>query len=142
MPVEVTRTISRSRSPCGEGDRDVECLHDRARIVDASSGFESRRPDVISLPARTDSRSFRAGRSRSSLRDHDGQVMSEWDEPTTRSTPGAVMCNALTVVCAVFAPSPELVCSLMITAMPPGNEMAVFGFEFTIRCPATVSDTN
>ena len=47
------------------------------------------------------------------------------------STPGAVTCSALTVIDPAFPPD-ELVCSLTMTLMPPGNEMTRFGFDTTM----------
>ena len=67
--------------------------------------------------------------------------MSEWAEATTMSMLGPLMCRALTVVEPAFPPD-ELVCSLRMTLMPPGNEMARFGLDTTMRWPATVKPTS
>src|SRR6266478_6227423 len=53
------------------------------------------------------------------------QVISE-GEATTMSMLGPMTCSALTVIAPVF-PLGELVCSLTITLMSSGNEMATFG---------------
>jgi len=55
-------------------------------------------------------------------------VISEWAEETRMSMLGPVTCSALTVIAPVFPPD-ELVCSLTMTLMPPGNAMATFGLR-------------
>jgi hypothetical protein len=54
--------------------------------------------------------------------------MSECAEPTTISMPGPFTCSALTVIDPA-PPLGELVCSLTMRLMPPGNEIERFGFE-------------
>ncbi len=44
---------------------------------------------------------------------------------------GPLTCNALTVIDPVFPPD-ELVCSLTMRLMPPGNETATFGLDTTM----------
>ena len=44
---------------------------------------------------------------------------------------GPVTCSALTVVAPVF-PLGELDCSLTMTLMPPGNELATFGLATAV----------
>ena len=51
------------------------------------------------------------------------QVIPDWAEATTMSMLGPLTCSALTVIDPVFPPD-ELVCSLTMRLMPPGNEMA------------------
>src|SRR3982074_1674029 len=53
---------------------------------------------------------------------------------------GPLTCSALTVMAPVFPPD-ELVCSLTMTLIPPGNEMARFGFTARTGCPATIRPT-
>jgi hypothetical protein len=67
--------------------------------------------------------------------------MSEWAEATTISMLGPVTCSALTVISPVF-PLGELVCSLTMTLMPPGKEMATFGLTTRTGCPATTRPTS
>ena len=54
---------------------------------------------------------------------------------------GPVTCSALTVIAPVF-PLGELVCSLTMTLMPPGKEMATFGLTARTGCPATTRPTS
>lgn len=54
---------------------------------------------------------------------------------------GPVTCNALTVIDPLVPPD-ELVCSLMMTLIPPGREIERFGFETRIDWPATVNPTS
>jgi len=70
-----------------------------------------------------------------------GQVIPDWAEATTMSMLGPLTCSALTVIDPVFPPD-ELVCSLTITLMPPGAEMATFGLEVRTGWPATTRPTN
>ena len=67
-------------------------------------------------------------------------MISEWAEATTISMPGPFTCSPLTVVDPALPPD-ELVCSLTVRLMPPGNEMARFGFETAIGWPAATSPT-
>ena len=67
--------------------------------------------------------------------------MSECAEPTTMSMLGPVTCSAFTVIDPAFPPD-ELVCSLMITLIPPGSEIERLGFEVRIDWPATVNPTS
>src|SRR5262245_35777303 len=67
--------------------------------------------------------------------------MPERADATTMSMLGPVTCSALTVIDPVFPPL-ELDCSLTMTLMPPGTEMARFGFAATIGVPATVRFTS
>src|SRR5437870_195725 len=69
-----------------------------------------------------------------------GHVISGWAEATTISMPGPVTCSPLTVIDPALPPD-ELVCSLTLRAMPPGNEMARFGFETAIGWPAATRPT-
>src|SRR5467141_2452805 len=55
--------------------------------------------------------------------------------------PGPFTCSALTVIDPAFPPD-ELVCSLTVRLMPPGNGMARFGFEATMGWPAATSPTS
>ena len=48
--------------------------------------------------------------------------MSECVEATTMSRLGPVTCSAFTVIDPAFPPD-ELVCSLMMTVIPPGSEI-------------------
>src|SRR6266404_3788855 len=70
-----------------------------------------------------------------------GHVISEWAEATTMSMLGPLTCSALTVIAPVF-PLGELVCSLTMRLMPPGNEMARFGLEASTGCPAATKSTS
>ena len=54
---------------------------------------------------------------------------------------GPITCNALTVIDPLVPPD-ELVCSLMMTLIPPGREIETFGFETRIDWPATVNPTS
>ncbi len=53
---------------------------------------------------------------------------------------GPLTCSALTVIDPVFPPD-ELVCSLTMRLMPPGNEMARFGVDTRMDWPAAVKPT-
>src|SRR6267154_1997900 len=68
------------------------------------------------------------------------QVIPDWAEATTMSMLGPLTCSALTVIEPVFPPE-ELVCSLTMRLMPPGNEMARFGVETRTDCPAATKPT-
>ena len=57
------------------------------------------------------------------------------------SMAGPVTCSAFTVIDPVFPPG-ELVCSLTMTLMPPGTEMATFGLTTRTGCPATTRPTS
>ena len=72
---------------------------------------------------------------------HQEQVMSEWAEATTMSRAGPVTCSAFTVIDPLDPPD-ELVCSLIMTLIPPGREIERFGLEFRIDWPATVKPTS
>ena len=54
---------------------------------------------------------------------------------------GPVTCSALTVIDPLDPPD-ELVCSLMMTLIPPGREIERFGFETSTDWPATVNPTS
>src|SRR6266550_3117952 len=69
------------------------------------------------------------------------QVIPDWAEATTISMLGPLTCSALTVMDPVF-PLGELVCSLTMTLMPPGNEMATFGLATRTGWPATTRPTS
>ena len=69
------------------------------------------------------------------------QVIPDWAEATTMSMLGPLTCSALTVIDPVFPPD-ELVCSLTMRLMPPGNEMARFGLETTTDWPAATKPTS
>jgi hypothetical protein len=47
----------------------------------------------------------------------------------------------LTVIAPVF-PLGELACSLTMTLIPPGAEIAMFGLTVTTGCPATTRPTS
>ena len=68
-------------------------------------------------------------------------MISEWAEPTTMSMPSPFTCSALTVIDPA-PPLGELVCSLTMRLMPPGNEMERFGLETAICWPAAISPTS
>src|SRR6266481_6212782 len=53
---------------------------------------------------------------------------------------GPLTCSAFTVIDPAFAPD-ELVCSLTMRLMPPGNEMARFGLDTTTDWPAATKPT-
>ena len=80
-------------------------------------------------------------RCRYCMGDVDEQVMSELAEPTMMSMLGPVTCSALTVIDPLVPPD-ELVCWLMMTLIPPGNEMEKFGLEVRIDWPRTVNPTS
>src|SRR5258708_29160998 len=67
-------------------------------------------------------------------------VIPDWAEATTMSMLGPLTCSALTVMEPVF-PLGELVCSLTMRLMPPGNEMARFGLETRTDWPAATRPT-
>src|SRR6266480_1460036 len=69
------------------------------------------------------------------------QVIPDWAEATTISMLGPLTCSALTVMDPVF-PLGELVCSLTMTLMPPGNEMATLGLDTRTDCPAATTPTS
>src|SRR6266481_3653208 len=69
------------------------------------------------------------------------QVIPDWVEATTMSILGPLTCSALTVIDPVFPPD-ELVCSLTMRLMPPGNEMARFGVDTRTDWPAAVKPTS
>jgi hypothetical protein len=54
---------------------------------------------------------------------------------------GPVTCSALTVIDPVFPPG-ELVCSLTIKLIPPGNDRARFGLDVRTDWPAATSPTS
>src|ERR1700741_272283 len=54
---------------------------------------------------------------------------------------GPLMCSALTVMEPVL-PLGELVCSLTMRLMPPGNEMARFGLDTRTDWPAATKPTS
>ena len=58
-------------------------------------------------------------------------MIPDWAEATTMSVLGPLTCSALTVI-DPLVPLGELVCSLTIRLMPPGNEMATFGLDTTM----------
>ena len=55
--------------------------------------------------------------------------------------PGPFTCSALTVIDPAL-PLGELVCSLTVRLIPPGNEMATFGFETRIDWRAATNPTS
>jgi len=54
---------------------------------------------------------------------------------------GPLTCSALTVMDPVF-PLGELVCSLTMRLMPPGNEMTRFGLDTRTDWPAATKPTS
>src|ERR1700741_348042 len=69
------------------------------------------------------------------------QVIPDWAEATTMSVLGPLTCSALTVIDPVI-PLGELVCSLTMRLMPPGNEMARFGLDVSTDWPAATKPTS
>jgi hypothetical protein len=67
--------------------------------------------------------------------------MPDCADATTMSMAGPFTCSALTVIDPAFPPD-ELVCSLTMTLMPPGKEMARFGLDTRIDWPATTNPTS
>jgi hypothetical protein len=67
--------------------------------------------------------------------------MSDSAEATTMSIPGPVTWIAFTVIDPWF-PFTVLVCSLSITLIPPGSEIATFGIGAEIGSPSNVTLTS
>ena len=68
-------------------------------------------------------------------------VIPDWAEATTMSMLGPLTCSALTVI-DPLVPLGELVCSLTMRLMPPGNEMARLGLDTRMDWPAATKPTN
>src|SRR5881392_1501703 len=68
-------------------------------------------------------------------------MIPDWAEATTMSMLGPLTCSALTVIDPVFPPD-ELVCSLTMRLMPPGNERARLGLDRRTDWPAATKPTS
>jgi len=68
-------------------------------------------------------------------------MIPDWAEATTMSVLGPLTCSALTVI-DPLVPLGELVCSLTMRLMPPGNEMARLGLDTRMDWPAATKPTS